>query len=98
MIYGGSALEVIWSAVNDCKHKVSSCDCSLKDYVYSSIYCQGKVFILGIMFLHTSTVYAVMSGGYKICQWVVYDSCLSVLGYILEQLCAVTEQYSTESR
>ena len=28
-----------------------------------------------------STVYAVMSGGYKICQWVVYDSCLSVLGY-----------------
>ena len=42
--WGGSALEVIWSAVNDCKHKVSSCDCSLKDYVYSSIYCPGKGF------------------------------------------------------
>ena len=28
-----------------------------------------------------NTVYTVISGGYKICQWVVYDSCLSVLGY-----------------
>ena len=43
-VYVGSALQLMQFAINDCKNKVSYCNCDPENYIFMTTYCQGKGF------------------------------------------------------